>query len=135
MGLEFIGRVIKTSLVISVLILIFGSFYYDWCYSLGIAIGLVFNCVNIWLIMELVKHTITPNERNPVAILAFSAVKFPILYLAGYLILKWDIVPVTSLLIGFTLLFGIIVLKVLGRQLINSSWMKSVAGSRKRALQ
>ncbi|MBU1317627.1 MAG: ATP synthase subunit I [candidate division Zixibacteria bacterium] len=124
MGLEFIGRVIKTSLVVSAFILIFGAVYYDWNYSLGIAIGLVFNCVNLWFVRGLIEQTVTLRDRRPVSIFLFSAIKFPILYLIGYLILKADIVPVTSLLVGFTLLFAIVVLKVIGRELASARWMK-----------
>jgi len=124
MGLEFIGRVIKTSLVVSAFILIFGAVYYDWNYSLGIAIGLVFNCANLWFIRGLIEQTITSRSRRPVPILLISAIKFPVLYLIGYLILRADIVPVTSLLVGFTLLFAIIVLKVIGRQLTSTRFMR-----------
>ncbi len=120
MGLDFIGRVIKTSAIVAALILIFGSVYYEWRHTLGISIGLFFNCANVWLIMELVKKTVTLGDRKPILVIGLAMVKFPILYLAGYLILKADIVPVVCLLIGFTLLFVVIVLKVLGRQLINS---------------
>jgi len=134
MGLEFIGRVIKTSLVVSAFVLIFGSVYYDWNYSLGIAIGLVFNCVNLWLIMGLTKRTITLGDRKPLPILGFAMVKFPLLYFGGYLILRAGIVPVSSLMVGFTLLFGIIVLKVLGQQLVSSRWM-DLAESKKGASQ
>ena len=124
MGLEFIGRVIKTSLVVSAFILIFGAVYYDWNYSLGISIGLLFNCANLWVIRGLIEQTITPSARRPLPILLISVVKFPVLYLIGYLILKADIVPVTSLLVGFTLLFAIVVLKVIGRQLTSTRFMK-----------
>lgn len=124
MGLEFIGRVIKTSLVVAAFILIFGAVYYDWNYSLGIAIGLVFNCVNLWFVKGLIEQTVTLRERKPLPILVLSAIKFPVLYLIGYLILKVDIVPVTSLLVGFTLLFAIVVLKVIGRQLTSTRFMK-----------
>ncbi len=134
MGIEFIGRIIKTSLVVSVFVLIFGSVYYDWNYSLGISIGLAYNCVNLWLIMGLVRRFVTLGERKPVPILAFSMIKFPLFYFVGYLIMKVDIVPVSSLVTGFTLLFGIIVLKVLGRLVAGSSWM-NLADSKKGASQ
>lgn len=134
MGLEFIGRVIKTSLIVSAFIIVFGSVYHDWNYSLGISIGLLFNCANIWLIMGLVRRTVTLDRRRPLSILIFGLVKFPLLYFVGYLILRADIVPVSSLLIGFVLLFTIIVLKVLGRQLVSSAWM-TLADSKKGASQ
>jgi len=134
MGLEFIGRVIKTSLVIAGIILIFGSVYYDWNYSLGITIGLMFNIANLWILTGLIRNTITPTDRKPLPIILFSIVKFPVLYFVGYMILKLEIVPVTSLLTGFILLFAIIVLKVVGRQLTNSEWMK-LADTKKGASQ
>ncbi len=134
MGLEFIGRIIKTSLVISAFVLIFGSVYYDWNYSLGISIGLAYNCENLWLIMGLVKRFVTLGERKPIQILAFSMIKFPLFNFVGYLIMKADIVPVSSLVTGFTLLFGIIVLKVLGCLIVNSNWM-NLADSKRGASQ
>lgn len=134
MGLEFIGRIIKTSLVVSAFVLIFGAVYYDWNYSLGISIGLAYNCVNLWLIMGLVRRFVTPGERKPVPILAFSMIKFPLFYFVGYLIMKAGIVPVSSLVTGFTLLFGIIVLKVLGRLIVSSNWM-NLADSKRGASQ
>lgn len=130
MGLEFISRVIKTSLVISAFILIFGSVYYDWNYSLGISIGLVFNCVNVWFIMGLVKRTITLEKRKMIPIVGISLIKVPALYFIGYVILKADFVPVTSLLVGFTLLFGVIVLKAVGRLITTSNWMKLANGEK-----
>ncbi len=129
MGLEFIGRVIKTSLVVGALIIVFGSYYFDWNYSLGIFIGLLFSCANLWLTMGVIRHTVTIEERKRKPIVILAAIKFPVLYFIGYLILRSDIAPVSSLLIGFTLLFGIILLKVLGRLLMSSDRMR-VAESR-----
>ncbi|MCK4655916.1 MAG: hypothetical protein KAT85_02760, partial [candidate division Zixibacteria bacterium] len=88
----------------------------------------------LWLIMGLVRRFVTLGERRPVPILAFSMIKFPLFYFIGYLIMKVDIVPLSSLVTGFTLLFGIIVLKVLGRLMAGSNWM-DLADSKKRASQ
>ncbi len=132
MGLEFIARTIRTSLILSVAIFIFGTVYFDWSYSLGISIGLIFNCANLYFIKGIIKHTITPGDRKPLPIFAISIVKFPVLYFAGYLILSADIAPVSSYMIGFVLLFGVIVLKVLGILFVDSKWMK-LAESKKGA--
>lgn len=124
MGLEFIDRIIRTSLVVGAIIVALGSFYFDWNYSLGIFIGLLFSCANFWLTMGVVRHSITVEDSKRKAIIIFTMVKFPVLYTIGYLILRTDIVPVSSLLVGFTLLFGIILLKVLGQLLMNSDIMR-----------
>ena len=124
MGLEFIGRVIKTSLVVGAMIVVFGSFYFDWNYSLGIFIGLLFSCGNLWLTMGVVRHAVTVEEEKLKPIIIFTVIKFPVLYFIGYMILRFDIAPVSSFLVGFTLLFGIILLKVLGRLLMSSDRMR-----------
>ena len=134
MGLEFVGRIIRTSLVVGAIVLIFGSFYHDWNYSLGIFIGLLFSCANLWAIMWFVRRTITLEQRKTKSIVLIALVKFPVLYLVGYLILKSEIVPVASLLVGFSLVFVIIVLKVLGR-LIQSSGKFQLADSKKGVAQ
>jgi len=124
MGLEFIGRTIKTSLILSALIFIFGAFYFDTRYSLGIAIGLICNTANVWMIMGLVRRTLTPDDRKPLPIILFSMLKFPILYGLGYLVLRSDIAPVASYMVGFVLLFAVVLLKVAGSCLSESRLMK-----------
>jgi len=134
MGLEFVGRVIRTSLVVGAIVLIFGSFYHDWNYALGIFIGLLFSCANLWVIMWFVRRTITLEERRTKLIVLIGMIKFPLLYFIGYLILSADFVPVSSLLVGFTSIFAIILLKVLGR-LIQSSGKLQLADSKKGVAQ
>jgi hypothetical protein len=134
MGLEFINRVIRTSLILAAVVLVFGSVYYDWRHAVGVSSGLVFGSVNLWFLMGLIKNTITPQPRRPLPILIISVVKFPVLYFVGYLLLRSGVAPVPSYVIGFTMLFAVILLKVLGRQLVDSSWMR-VAEGRKGASQ
>jgi hypothetical protein len=50
--------------------------------------------------------------------------KFPLLYLVGYLLLKSSLFPVLSLVVGFTLIFAVIVLKALGRLLLSLEGFK-----------
>jgi hypothetical protein len=124
MGLEFIARTLRTSLILSVVIFIFGTVYFDWAYSLGISIGLIFNCINLYFITGIVRRVITPDDKRVLPVIALSVIKFPALYFIGYLILISDLAPVVSYMIGFSILFGVIVLKVLGMLVVNSGWMK-----------
>lgn len=125
MGLEFIGRTIKTSIILSALVFIFGAFYFDASYSLGISIGLLFNVANVWIIMGLVKRVVTAEDRKPLPIIIFSLVKFPVLYTIGYFVLRSEIAPVSSFMIGFVLLFAVIFMKVAGNLLSESRIMKA----------
>jgi len=115
MGLDFINRIIRTSLLLGALIFIFGSYYYDWQYSLGIFAGLLWGSANLWFIRQFVVGYITNKERKPGNLAIIAIFKFPVLYLAGFLLLWLDIFPVFSFVIGFSLIFVVIVLKALGK--------------------
>jgi len=74
--------------------------------------------VNLLFLSGVVKTTICPEGADKMRALGLMIVKFPLLYLAGYFLLKVPQFEPLHLLAGFTLLFLIIVLKVLGRALL-----------------
>jgi len=115
MGLDFINRVIKTTLLLGALIFIFGSYYFDWVYSAGILAGVLWGCANLWFIRQFIINYITPGDRNSKKLVLFMAIKFPVLYGLGFLILKVGLFPVVSFVIGFSLIFMVILLKAVGK--------------------
>ena len=115
MGLEFINRVIKTTLLLGALVFIFGSFYFDYIYATGIFIGMLWGCANLWLIRQFIVNYITPGDRNLGKLSLLAVVKFPVLYAAAFLILKLGWFSVVSFVIGFSLIFIVITLKALGK--------------------
>ena len=123
LDLDFIRRVIVTTGVLSVLALLFISVYYDWRFGLGVFFGSVWGIANLHFLRELIVSTITPEEIDRKKVIFFALVKFPGLYFAGYLILKYGNLSILSFLFGFTLLFAVAVLKVLGRLL--NEWLEN----------
>lgn len=115
MGLEFISRIIRTTLLLAVLIALFGSVYFDWLESVGVLVGAVWGVANLYFLRSLVVETLTPKKTRKLAAIIWGIFKFPVLYGAGYFVLAAGWFSPASLLIGFSLIFLVAVLKVLGR--------------------
>ena len=118
MGLEFITRIIKTTSVVALMVALFGSVYYDWQPSLGFLAGATWGLLNLYLIKSLVTEAITTGKPRKWVAIGIGVVKFPVLYFAGYLLLDLGYFSPVSLLAGFSLLFVVAVLKVLGRLIL-----------------
>ena len=118
MGIEFIHRVIKSSLILAALIFLLVTFYHKFNYAAGILVGCGWGCLNLYFLTNLITQATTPRGINKKRIVLLVLVKFPLLYVSGYILLRVKYFPVTSLLVGFTLMFVVILLKALGRMII-----------------
>lgn len=132
MGVEFIHRVIKTSLVLAVLGFLFFTVYYDFKFGGGILAGAIWGCLNLLFLTHLITEVFNPGKevrKGKVVIIAL--VKFPLLYLFGYLLLAIKYFPPISLLSGFTLIFLVMFLKALGRWILSldSKGQKNLAST------
>jgi hypothetical protein len=60
-----------------------------------------------------------PRRRRKIHIAVLALVKFPLLYVAGYFLLRAGL-PALSLLVGFWMIFVVVVAKTLGRMITGS---------------
>ena len=118
MGLEFITRIIKTTAVVSLVVSLCISYYFDWKIGLGFFVGAAWSLINLFFIRTLIKEVVSPNEARKSITAVLALLKFPLLYVAGYFIVASEFFSVYALLAGFSLLFAVIVLKVLGRLIL-----------------
>lgn len=118
MGLEFITRIIKTTAIVSLVASLCISYYFDWRFGLGFLIGSTWSLVNFFFLRSLIKEVVSPDEARKTLTAMLALLKFPLLYVAGYFIVASQAFSVYSLLSGFSLVFVIIVLKVLGRLIL-----------------
>lgn len=126
MGPEFINRVIKTSLVVSALGFLFVTVYYNFKFGAGILVGTIWGCANLYFLTNLITEIFSPGkEVRKGKVLLIALVKFPLLYLIGYVLLIIKFFPPISLVSGFTLIFLVMFLKALGR------WVLSLETSKK----
>jgi hypothetical protein len=120
MGIEFIHRVIKTSLVLAALGFLFVTVCYDFKFGGGILAGAVWGCLNLLFLTHLITEVFTPGkEVRKAKVIVIALVKFPLLYLFGFVLLKIDYFPPVSLVSGFTLIFMVMFLKALGRWILS----------------
>ncbi|EQB62566.1 MAG: hypothetical protein RBG1_1C00001G0145 [candidate division Zixibacteria bacterium RBG-1] len=120
MGLEFIKRTYRTTLIVAILVFFYTWGYYSFSSAVGILTGTVWGCLNLFFVTSLVTSFIKTGEKDYTKIWILLLVKFPILYGLGFLALKIDYFNPLSFLLGFTLVLAVIVLKVLGKYLIES---------------
>lgn len=121
MGVEFIHRVIKTTLVLAALGFLFVTVYYDFKFGGGILASAVWGCLNILFLTHLITEVFSPGkEIRKGKVIMIAVVKFPLLYAAGFLLLRTGYFPLVSLVIGFSLLFVVMFLKAMGRWILSS---------------
>lgn len=126
MGPEFIHRVIKTSLVVAALGFLFVTVYYNFRFGVGILVGAIWGCLNLYFLTNLITEIFTPaKEVRKGKVILIVLVKFPLLYFVGYVLLIIKYFPAVSLVSGFTLIFLVMFLKALGR------WILSLETSKK----
>ena len=128
MGLDFINRVAKTSIILAGIHLPFIILYWGWQTGFGILLGCAWGAANLILIKIIITGAISPSPVHNKKMLIFGVIKFPLLYGIGYLLLKLGYFPPESLVIGFTIIFLVAFLKAVGIYLID----QKIIGTQKR---
>lgn len=115
---EYISRTIRTFGIVLLVFFPFGLYYLGFYPALAVLSGGVWGIVNLLLLSSLVKAVVRPGGVQMERAIVLGIVKFPLLYLAAYALLKVDQFDVKWLLAGFSGMFGIMLLKSLGRILL-----------------
>ena len=115
MEIDFLLKNIKWTFFATILcaaaILLLGNF----SLGLGILAGSFWNLINFYLIIILTQ-ALFPKEGavNRRKLILLFGVKFPVLYGLGYLILRFSNLSMVGILLGFSLLFLVIVARSVG---------------------
>ena len=115
MSLEFLTRIWKSTLVVGVIVFAFTAVYFDLKFAWGLLVGCLWGVANFIALTAVLTSFVTPGHVNRNRALILAAIKFPIIYGLGYLIMRSEWFEPTSLLVGFSLLFLVTLLKALGR--------------------
>jgi hypothetical protein len=118
MDLSLIGRTLKTTGLISLLVLVFGSFYYGFQPTLSVFTGIVWGMINLYFLALLIRATLKPGEIDKQSALIILLIKFPLLYISGYFIVTSEYFNPLLFLAGFTVILLVIVLKAFGRTIL-----------------
>jgi hypothetical protein len=118
MGLDFIDRSLRTFGVLLLIFLPFGLYYFGVYPALAIFSGGVWSLLNLIFISKLVRVSLRPEGADRAKTLLIGLFKFPVLYAAGYFLIKIPQFAPLMLVIGFSSLFAVIVLRALSRVVI-----------------
>jgi hypothetical protein len=84
-------------------------------FALSILFGAVWGSLNLLAIKIIITSLLPGPTKNTVFGLLVLFLKLPILYFIGYLLVRWDYLSIYGLLWGFSGIFIVALLKVLGR--------------------
>lgn len=118
LDLSFVHRTLKTTGVVLLIVALFGLYYVGLWPSLAFLSGGIWGMVNLMFITGLIRATIRPDGVDTPKAVGLAIIKFPLLYGAGYFLLKVPQFEPLHIMAGFSLLLVIIVLKVVGRAVL-----------------
>ena len=121
MGPEFITRSIRSAAIVLAIFVPFGIYYMGLFPVLAILAGGVWSLLNLFFITRLIRVTLRPDGVMPLPALGLALFKFPIMFGVGYLLLKIEQFDPMFLVIGFTGVLGIMMLRLLGRSIVESN--------------
>jgi hypothetical protein len=113
-GLEFIDRSLRTTGLLLLIFMPFGVYYAGFWTALAIFSGGVWSILNLIFISALVRATINPEGVDKRKALGLAVFKFPLLYGAGYFLAVNPRFDPIHVLIGFSALFAVMLLKAVG---------------------
>lgn len=79
--------------------------------------GAAWGCLNLYLIKRLVEILLSNDSKSYIKTSLLVLIKFPLLYGAGYFLLKSDEEAVIAFVSGLTLFFAMVVILGIGRSL------------------
>ncbi len=115
MDLQFVDRVIKSTLILAAILFPFFALYISMNFALAIFLGAFWGCLNLLALRIIVVSLLTPHKKNYILGLIILFVKLPVLYGIGYLLISWNYLPIGGLVWGFSGILIVMVLKALGR--------------------
>ncbi|RKX19047.1 MAG: hypothetical protein DRP26_04130 [Candidatus Zixiibacteriota bacterium] len=119
MNLDFINRIIKTSLILALIVFPFLAVYVRVAFAVAYLLGCIWACLNLLAIRFVVILLINPHPKNKTLIALFIFLKFPLIYFLGYLLVIWSFTPIYGLLWGFSSLFLVTTLKVVSQSIFH----------------
>jgi hypothetical protein len=122
MGPEFLGRIVKTSLMLSVGLALVAAWYFGIDRGVDFGFAALWGTLNLKMLQKVIVEATRPGGIKLEAVVSAFLVKFPLLYgLGAVWMIKRHPDP-TATFAGLSLVLAVITLKSLGRLLIESAW-------------
>jgi hypothetical protein len=131
--LKFVDRVIKTTLILAAVLFPFFALYIKMNFALSVLFGAIWGALNLLGIKFIIISLLPGPTRKPVLGFLVLFLKLPVLYLIGYFLVTWRYLSVYGLLWGFSGIFIVALLKVLGRMYLGLDDVKKVSAGNAKA--
>ncbi len=118
MDFGFIARTLKTTGILALIFFAFGAAYLDIFKALSLLFGIIWGIINLYFLTLLVRAVLRPEGPDKKFALGLVLIKFPLLYAAGYFLISNPEFHISWLVIGFSVIFAVMILKVLGRAVL-----------------
>ena len=129
-GPDFIFRTLKTTGVVLLLTLVFGTVYVDFYDALAVFSAGIWSMVNLIFLAALIRAVVRPGGVDKTAALGLAVLKFPLLYAAGYFLFTVNVFRPVPLIIGLSMVLAVMALKAAGRAMLNIDVVRPEGDSR-----
>lgn len=110
-GFEFLKRAILATFIIGTLASGAIQIGKGTMEAVSFFFGSIWGCLNLFFLKHLLQSLMLPGPRHYAKIAILLAIKFPLLYSLGYLVLVSLSLPPFYSLLGFTLIFAVLLLQ------------------------
>lgn len=111
---NFIISSLKTALVVTIIFAPFVQLYFGTYFTLGFMAGAIWNILNVFLLFKVSNILVPSYESNKTRGLVSGMLKFPLLFGAGYMVIKYTRVSLYGIMLGFSLLLVVFILRAAG---------------------
>jgi hypothetical protein len=118
----FLNRIFRTSMILSFFLGVVAAFYFGWRVGLDFTVAAVWGTLSLKFLQLFILEASRPEGIRMERLILAAVLKFPILYGSGILYMVLTKPRGGAILAGFSLVLVVIVLKSLGRALIDSEW-------------
>ena len=130
LSFDFIQRTLRTTGVVLIVVLIFGSLYFGFYDALAVVSAGIWSMINLIFLSALVRAVVRPGGVDKLTAFGLAVIKFPLLYAAGYFLFTVELFRPVPLIIGLSLVLAVMVLKAVARALFGVDVMNQEGSSR-----
>lgn len=125
-NLDFIQRTLRTTGILLLILFVVVLYYWGFYDALAFLTAGIWSMVNLMFLAALVRTVLRPDNVNKMAALGLALIKFPLLYAAGYFLITIDVFRAVPLVVGFSMVLAVIVLKAVTRAILHMDENNSV---------
>jgi hypothetical protein len=118
-SLDFIQRTLRTTGILLLILFVVVLYYFGFYDALALLTAGIWSMVNLIFLTALVRTALRPDNVNKMAAAGLALIKFPLLYAAGYFLVTVDVFRALPLVVGFSMVLAVMVLKAVTRALLH----------------